>query len=101
MISVIRLLDQIAGSEPLIDYVGKDQREGLADVERILFDYEAKKLKRQNSEADPSRVKELLQQVNAKWKMMKTTSTDHKRQPTIDRFLARPQRRPQSVVQNV
>merc|ERR1711962_1193931 len=72
MISVIRLLDQIAGCEPLIDYV-------------------AKKLKRHNAEADPSRVKELLQQVNAKWKMMKNTSTENKRQPTIDKFLKKPQ----------
>ena len=95
MISVIRLLDQIAGNEPLIDYVGKEKREGLEKVERILTDYEAKKLKRHNAEADPSRVKELLQQVNAKWKMMKLTSTENKRQPTIDKFL----RRPQSAVQ--
>ena len=91
MISIIRLLDQIAGCEPLIDYVGKEQREGLEKVEKILVEYEAKKLKRHNAEADPSRVKELLQQVNAKWKMMKLTSTDNKRQPTIDKFLRRPQ----------
>ena len=100
MINIIRLLDIIAGSEPLIDYVGKEKREGLAAVEKILLDYEAKKLKRQNAEADPSRVKELLQQVNAKWKMMKKTSTETKRQPTIERFLERPQKKPQSVVQN-
>jgi hypothetical protein len=100
MMSIIRLLDQIAGSEPLIDYVGKEKRDGLEKVEKILLDYEAKKLKRHNAEADPSRVKELLQQVNAKWKMMKLTRTENKRQPTIDRFLDRPPRRPQSIVQN-
>ena len=86
MINVIRLLDQIAGCEPLIDYVGKENRDGLEKVERILADYEAKKLKRHNAEAEPSRVKELLQQVNAKWKMMKQTSTESRRQPTIDKF---------------
>ena len=91
MISIIRLLDQIAGCEPLIDYVGKEKREGLEKVEKILNEYEAKKLKRHNAEADPSRVKELLQQVNAKWKMMKNTSTENRRQPTIDKFLKRPQ----------
>ena len=91
MINIIRLLDQIAGCEPLIDYVGKEKREGLEKVKNILLDYEAKKLKRNNAEVDPSRVKELLQQVNAKWKMMQQTSTDNKRQPTIDRFLERPQ----------
>ena len=46
MISIIRLLDEIAGCEPLIDYVGKENREGLEKVERIMAEYEAKKLKR-------------------------------------------------------
>merc|ERR1712020_554152 len=54
MMNIIRLLDEIAGCEPLIDYVGKEKREGLEKVKNIFLDYEAKKLKRNNAEVDPS-----------------------------------------------
>ena len=90
MMNIIRFLDDIAGCEPLIDYVGKENREGLEKVERIMAEYEAKKLKRHTNEADPSKVKELLQQVTAKWKMMKNASSETRRQPTIDKYLNRP-----------